>query len=159
MRSHANETIWIAGIVVAVLIFVVRLPFTPAAAAVQGAGIAQPRVEITDVPPAGEGPTRRMRIAGTVSGVDLEACGDCRIVLYAETDVYYVQPFANAPFTTIRANGTWETRTHLGYYYVALLVRASYRPPSKTDTLPEIGGAVLALTRVPARRSTPPDQR
>lgn len=150
MKSRTNETIWFGGIIVAVLIMALRLPLTDTVAEAERATFDQPGIQITVVPPPGEGPVEMERIAGVVSGVNLSEC-ECRVVLFAETNVYWVQPYANAPFTAIKADLTWETNTHLGHHYAALLVRAGYQPPTTTDSLPAVGGSVLAVTRVRAR--------
>jgi hypothetical protein len=68
-----------------------------------------------------------------------------RIVLYARSGDWYVQPYANAPFTAIQGDGRWRSPTHLGTEYAALLVDAEYRPPAKTPALPGIGGGVAAV--------------
>ena len=36
--------------------------------------------------------------------------------------------------------------------YAAVLVRAAYKPPAKTSTLPGIGGDVLAIAKQPGRK-------
>jgi len=95
----------------------------------------------------GAGPDRVEKMAGTVSGVNRE---ECRVVVFARTNTWYVQPYAASPYTTI-SNGKWETDTHLGDEYAALLVKSSYKPTATTDTLPKVGGDVLAIVRVPAK--------
>ncbi len=67
---------------------------------------------------------------GRVSGA---APGE-RVVLFALSGVWWVQPFENEPFTAIHldpgASGTtWKSATHPGTAYAALLVDARYRPP------------------------------
>lgn len=97
---------------------------------------AGPTIEFTRVPPAEEGGTERMgTIGGRVTGV---RAGQ-RIVLYARSGDWYVQPFTNQPFTPIQADSTWRSSTHLGTEYAALLVDAAYRPPAKAPALPGIG--------------------
>lgn len=109
----------------------------------------QPRIEITLVPPKGGGPDRVDRIAGTVSGADIRAC---KVVIFAlGGGTWYVQPYTASPFTSIGRDGKWANDTHLGSEYAALLVEPSYKPPPTTSTLPEVGGDVLAIVRVPAK--------
>jgi hypothetical protein len=104
-----------------------------------------PSVAITEVPPAGEGgPDRVARIAGRVDAVQSGAT----IILFAKSGIWYVQPFRKQPTTTIRRDGTWSSSIHLGSEYAALLVRDGYQPPSTVQSLPEVGGNVLAVTRV-----------
>ena len=106
---------------------------------------ATPAVVIVEVPPAAEGgPDRTVQISGRVHGA---RPGD-RIVLFAKSGLWYVQPFDTKPFTTIREDGTWTTSTHLGTEYAAMLVRAGYEPPPTVETPPPIGGRVIAATRV-----------
>ena len=56
-------------------------------------------------------------------------------VVYARSGVWWVQPFANAPFTAIQADGRWRTTTHLGTEYAALLVEPGYKPPPRAPEL------------------------
>jgi hypothetical protein len=89
-------------------------------------------------------------IAGTVSGVNIEKC-HCKIVLFALTNVWYVQPYVDSPFTEVTKDGRFETSTHLGSKYAALLVKPSYNPPATTARLPSISGVVLAVATVDAK--------
>ncbi|MEK6409800.1 MAG: glycoside hydrolase family 16 protein [Acidobacteriota bacterium] len=107
-----------------------------------------PSIAITRVPSKGAGPDRMEPIAGTVDGVNAK---DCRVVVFARTNTWYVQPYAASPYTTISNDRKWETDTHLGDEYAALLVKSSYNPPATTDTLPEVAGDVLAIVRVSAK--------
>jgi signal transduction histidine kinase len=111
---------------------------------------AGPTIEVSRVPPADEGGTERMdAIEGRAAG----ARPGQRIVLYARSGDWYVQPFTSAPFTEIQADSTWSSSTHLGTEYAALLVDAAYRPPAKTPALPEIGSGVAAVAVI---AGTPP---
>jgi hypothetical protein len=111
---------------------------------------ADPSIQITVIPPRGAGPDKMEAIAGTVSGVNAK---ECKVIIFAlGGDTWYVQPFEASPDTLIGADNKWETDTHLGSQYAALLVKSSYKPPAKTGTLPKLGGPVLALVRVPAKR-------
>lgn len=111
-----------------------------------GAGAGRPFIEITDVPHKGAGgPDIMERIAGRVSGVNAE---ECKVVLFAYSDKWYVQPLFDSPDTTIKDKGKWENDTHLGSEYAALLVKNSYKPPNTTGTLPDVGGPVLAVAKV-----------
>jgi hypothetical protein len=104
-----------------------------------------PTVVVTQAPPASiGGPDRVARISGRVEG----ATGNHRIVLFARSGVWYVQPFRQKPYTTIQPDQTWSASIHLGSEYAALLVNDGYRPPAKLETLPEVGNDVLAVSRV-----------
>ena len=111
---------------------------------------AGPTIEWSNVPPEDEGGSERLRdIAGRVTG----ARAGQRIVLYARSGDWYVQPFADQPFTVIQPDSTWRSSTHLGTEYAALLVDAEYRPPAKTPALPGTGAGVSAVAVTPG---TPP---
>jgi hypothetical protein len=105
-------------------------------------------ITITHAPPAGGGPGRMEPIAGRAVGKDVRRY---RVVIFSYTDRWYVQPFVAAPFTEIRADGTWASRIHLGTEYAALLVDAPYKPPATAFGLPPLGQGVVAITRTPAR--------
>jgi hypothetical protein len=102
----------------------------------------QPIVQITRVPPADAGgPEKLDFIQGSVRG----ASPGQQIVLYAHSGVWWVQPFADHPFTNVLPDGTWKNSTHLGTDYAAVLVDASYRPPSRVSTVPDVGNGVIAV--------------
>lgn len=108
-----------------------------------GAADAKPSIEFTAVPVAEEGGSDRTgAIAGRVRG----ARPGQQIVLFARSGVWWVQPFDARPYTAIESNDTWHSTIHLGTEYAALLVQAGYRPPSTTETLPQPGGAIVAVS-------------
>ncbi len=92
----------------------------------------------------------------TISGRVTGAQSGQRVVLYAKSDVWWVQPFSNKPFTTIEPDSTFTTTTHLGTDYAALLVDPGFVVPKKTDALPAMGGAVKAIAITPGRPSAEP---
>ncbi|HXB69386.1 MAG TPA: glycoside hydrolase family 16 protein [Candidatus Acidoferrales bacterium] len=103
---------------------------------------APPSIEFTRLPPAGEGsPDLVDSIAGRVTG----ARPGQRIVLFARSGVWWVQPLAGEPFTTIQQDSTWKNSTHPGTSYAALLVDAGYKPPLTVNSLPLKGGPVQAV--------------
>jgi hypothetical protein len=104
---------------------------------------AQPIIKFIRVPPAAEGsPDRLDVIQGLVSG----ARHGQQIVLYTKTGSWWLQPIANAPFTTINfPDSTWINSTHVGTEYAALLVDPGYDPPLSLPNLPSVGGAVVAV--------------
>jgi hypothetical protein len=110
----------------------------------------EPSIEFIRVPPAGDGsPDKLEEIEGRVT----RARPGQRIVLFALSGVWWVQPLTKNPFTPIRADSTWKNSTHPGVAYAALLVDSRYRPPLTANTLPEKGGPVVAVATV---RGTPP---
>src|SRR5262245_45611100 len=111
---------------------------------------AEPSIVFDHVPPAEPGGTQRLSdIGGRVVG----AGPGQRIVLYARSGGWYVQPFADAPFTSVRPDSTWASRTHLGTEYAALLVGPGYQPTSIVTALPGRGNGVVAVEVV---AGTPP---
>jgi hypothetical protein len=105
----------------------------------------KPRIAIERVPSDAPGePLASSPIEGTVSGASPK---DCKVVIYAYGDTWYVQPWAAAPYTKIGPNGKWKTVTHGGFEFAALLVKSSYRPPATLAELPEVGGSILAIAR------------
>lgn len=112
-----------------------------------------PTIVVTEVPPASiGGPDRRARISGRVAG----ATANHRVVLYARSGIWYVQPLRQQPYTTIRPDQTWTASIHLGAEYAALLVDDGYLPPARLDALPAVGNHVLAVTQVAGAGSMPP---
>ena len=105
-----------------------------------------PSIEFTTVPRADAGgPGVLASVAGRVKG----ARPNQRIVLFARSDEgWWVQPFRSRPFTDIERDSTWKNSIHLGQEYAAVLVDADYRPPATAQSLPELGGSILAVTRV-----------
>lgn len=108
----------------------------------------QPSIEITQIPPADKGGVIQLDvIRGRVTGARSEQ----QIVLYARSEAWYVQPYADQPFTKIAADSTWSSETHLGTEYAALLVDPGYVPPPLTSTLPTPGRGVVAIAIVEGR--------
>ena len=105
-------------------------------------------IEITLVPPSGAGPDSSGNIEGRVTGAHPPE--QYKVVLYAHTDRWYVQPLESPPFTDVDPSGKWSNWTHLGNRYAALLVRPSFRVESKIQSLPGLGGDVIAKKEVAA---------
>ena len=101
-----------------------------------------PGIMLTHVPAAGVGGSDRMeRIAGTVTGADQRD----RLVVYARSGVWWVQPTVAEPYTVIGPRGAWTTTTHLGTEYAVLLVTPEYKVQPTLDALPEPGDLVRAV--------------
>jgi len=115
------------------------------------AGQEEIEIRFTEVPPARRGtPDEMYPIAGTVKG---PYPADAKIVLYAfGGDSWWVQPYDYAPFTEIRPSGKFESETHPGSMYAALLANPSYKPRAKVRILPSVEGDVLARNRIPGKR-------
>jgi hypothetical protein len=104
-----------------------------------------PSIEFATIPEASAGGSDRLSaIGGRVTG----ARPGQQIVLFAKSGVWWVQPLTAEPFTKIEQDSTWKNQTHLGTEYAALLVAPGYRPPHTTDSLPQPGGEVIAVSIV-----------
>ena len=105
-------------------------------------GSSGPSIEFTRIPPAADsGPDKLDIIEGRVIG---GAPGQ-KIVLYAKSGAWWVQPLVNEAFTKIQANSKWINSTHLGTEYAAMLVEADYRPAATMSELPTPSGGVVAV--------------
>src|SRR5262249_36432658 len=78
-----------------------------------------------------------------------------RIVVYARSGKWWVQPLVSQPFTEVRRDGKWTNATHLGTEYAALLVGPGYHPPANMDALPSTGGDVAAVGVVGGGKKPP----
>lgn len=112
-----------------------------------------PTIEFTKIPPAAQGGRERV---DTIAGRVIGARADQRIVIYAKSGPWWVQPWPDQPFISVRSDSTWSTTTHLGYEYAALLVDPSYHPPPTMDEPPTQGGPVVIVNIVKGVGSLPP---
>jgi hypothetical protein len=96
---------------------------------------AAPTLRIASAPPACCAGAWAGTLAGTIANADPTAT---RIVVYAHTDIWYVQPYAGCcrPLVEPGAGGD---------VYAALLVDAGWTPPATCSSLPQ-GAAVLACS-------------
>lgn len=107
-----------------------------------GLGGQQPAIVFTKIPPTDVGgPDKLDRIEGHVIG----AGPDERIVLFAKSVQWWVQPATGDAYTKIQPDSSWANETHLGGEYAALLVGPGYHPPATLDELPAVGAEVLAV--------------
>ena len=127
-------------------IVISKFEFEPDPAASPGVPTT-PEVTIVTVPPPSlkPGPVGMGRIAGTAAGIKPI---ECKVVVYAYGDRWYVQPLAADSDTVIGVDGRWTTSTHGGLEYAALLVKAGYSAVPALADVPAVGGDVLAVTRV-----------
>lgn len=110
-------------------------------------------IELTKIPPAAQGGRERVdTISGTVRG----AKPGQRIVVYAHSGPWWVQPWPDKPYIPIHSDSTWGTETHLGYEYAVMLVDPSYQPPPTMDSVPIAGGPVIAVNIVRGVGTLPP---
>jgi len=101
-----------------------------------------PTIEFSKIPPAAQGGRERV---DTISGRVTGAHAGQRIVVYARSGPWWVQPWPDKPFIPIQADSTWSTETHLGFEYAAMLVELTYHPPPTMDIAPTSGGSVIAV--------------
>ncbi len=102
-------------------------------------------VEFTRIPSAEVGGTLRLE---DIEGRVVNSRPEYKIVLYTRSGKWYIQPFADEPFTEIQADSTWKTPTHLGTDYAALLVTPEFIPQATMIDLPEKGSSIIAVSVV-----------
>jgi hypothetical protein len=111
-----------------------------------------PSIAFTRIPQADPaGSTSNDIIEGIVSG----GSPGQKIVLYAKTGKWWVQPLVDQPMTDVRTNAKWTNATHLGTHYAALLVKDGYRPQRTLDSLPQPDANVLAVAVAPGAERPP----
>jgi hypothetical protein len=104
-----------------------------------------PSLEFTRVPPSDKGgPDMMDTIQGRVRG----ARPGQKVVIFAKSGIWWVQPSDRSRFTEIKPDSTWTNSTHLGTEYAAVLVEPEYQPPTTTEALPQKGDGILAIARV-----------
>ena len=112
----------------------------------------KPSLQLTRVPSGSPGGPEQLDY---IEGRATDARPDQQIVLYARSGIWWVQPFANRPFTKIQADSTWKNSTHLGTEYAALLVDPEYHPKSKMEALPKEGNGVVAVATAVGKAAAP----
>ena len=112
----------------------------------------KPSLEIMRVPSADPGGVEKLDY---IQGRSSNAGPGQQIVLYAHSGVWWIQPFANRPFTKIQPDSTWKNSTHLGTEYAALLVNPGYQPAPKLAALPGESGGVVAVAIAQGRPGKP----
>lgn len=104
-----------------------------------------PKIEFTKIPPASEGgPDKLDFIEGRVTGARPEQ----KIILFAKSGSWWIQPYLSQPYTEIQSDSTWKNAIHLGNEYAALLVEPEYHPPGRFDELPSTGQGIIAIASV-----------
>jgi len=112
-----------------------------------------PSITFTKIPPAARGGPD---ILDTIEGRIANARPGQRLVLYARSSVWWVQPSPNQAFTDIRQDSTFSAKTHLGTEYAGLLVEPDHHPPATLENLPPEGGSVARLVVVPGDPNAKP---
>jgi len=97
---------------------------------------------ILNTPPAGEN-----QLSGFACNVDTTKI---KVVIYALTNQWYVQPYVDAPFTNISSDGSWTNSTNYWKSLVILLVDPTIYAPAATEiTNPALDPNVIAWTMYP----------
>jgi hypothetical protein len=79
-----------------------------------------------------------------------------RIVVFSRIDGRWgLQTTSGQPFTNIDSNGHWQTSTVLGIEYAALLVDSTYNPPEQTESLPNVGTGIAAVSTAKGQGPAP----
>jgi len=111
-------------------------------------------ITFSTIPPGGPGGPDRLE---TIAGRATNARPGQSIVLYVKSqDLWWVQPFADRPFSKLQGDSTWGGKTHDGWYYAALLVDPGYTPSDTIKALPPVGGGVAAVAVTPGTGTPPP---
>jgi hypothetical protein len=113
----------------------------------------KPSIKFTKIPPAENGGPDKV---GAIEGRVENARPEQQIVLYAKSGVWWIQPFADQPFTKIQ-DSQWKNSTHYGTEYAAFLVEPDYIPPLRVDALPATGNGIAAIETVKGDQSSAPD--
>jgi hypothetical protein len=135
-----------------VLIFLV-LALTPLTAFGQADEEKKPGITISSMPTNLPGENMAPDpIKGTVTDGDPS---EQKVVIYAfGGDRWYVQPATDSPDIAIGQDGTWETETHGGLKFVALLVKTTFVPRPTVEVIPQVGGGILAVAEKDPRKQT-----
>jgi beta-glucanase (GH16 family) len=109
---------------------------------------APPKLTISSVPAAAPGEAMASEpIQGKIEGLAANQYSQCKVVIYAQGGgTWWVQPTADSPLTAIHSDGAWESETHGGDDFVALLVKAGFQPAATLAAIPKAGGDILAAT-------------
>ncbi len=83
-----------------------------------------------------------------IEGVVRNAGTNERLVLYAKSGDWWLQPLPERPFVRIQRKAKWVSATHLGSDYAALLVKPEYSPPPRMTELPATGNLISAVASV-----------
>jgi hypothetical protein len=103
---------------------------------------AHPTIEFSKIPPAAQGGREKV---DTISGHVTDARSGQKIVVYARSGPWWVQPWPDQALIPISFDSTWSTTTHLGFEYAAILVEPGYHPPPTMDVLPSQGGPFVTI--------------
>jgi hypothetical protein len=129
-----------------------HLPFTLFAMACLCLGLSGchrrthlPAISFTVVPVASEGGPDTL---GTLSGRVTGAQPGQQIVIYAKaSEIWWIQPNIDQPYTSMQPDGSWSSAIHLGDEYAAVLVGPEFQANATLTSLPPLGQNILALIK------------
>ncbi len=87
-------------------------------------------------------------VSGSANNLDTSKL---KVVLWAKTDRWYVQPWIASPYTYVGSNGKWSSWTHSWNRMVAVLVDGSYDPGSTRDYHPSEDPGVITWDEFPGK--------
>jgi hypothetical protein len=121
----------------------IKVQFNEELARKEQSRLPDAHIEITNIPPSEiGGPDTRANIAGRVSG---KVPPGYVVAVYTRAyAAWYIQP-EEGSLHKIKPDNTWETWTHTGSRYAAMLVRHDFEPFTKLDMLPQTNGLILTL--------------
>lgn len=86
----------------------------------------------------------------TVNGIaNVLDTSKIKVVLWAKTDRWYVQPSVASPYTIIQSDGSWSNSTYSWNRMIALLVDSSYVPGSIRNYHPSLDPGVAGWDEYP----------
>lgn len=74
-----------------------------------------------------------------------------KVVLWAKTNLWYIQPTSSDPFTFIQNSGNWSNSTNPWVRMVALLVDTTYQPGTIQEEHPSSAAGVLDYDEFPEK--------
>ena len=92
-------------------------------------------------------------ISGAVNNIDPRKT---KVVLYALTNQWYIQPNTATPYTNICGDGTWTNSTYPWSKIIALLVDSTYKPAATKLTHPSLDSGVIGWAEYPLIRPDMP---
>lgn len=93
------------------------------------------------------------RWTGTIVGhvVNVET-DSVYAVGWAWTNLIYVQPYIDRPYTVVNCDGTFRIATRGGHHYCVVIAKRSWKPDPRLVSLPPVGGEILAVVCSPPLR-------
>jgi hypothetical protein len=145
LKEHKKFLFIIIASILLALVIILTYKFIPTNKTLEFSGVSNDSLSIIveTQPPFNWAPQSEdmYKISGRIKG--LKDYRNYRIVVYANTIQYYIQPGLDNPLTIIDKDGKWQLLTRLGGEYVILLVNDNYKPSATLDLCPEKGGEII----------------